>query len=38
MKPKIGNNPEFVVREIKRRTRRKFNPEEKIREIYPTKW
>ena len=30
MKPKTKRNPESVVREIKRKTRRKFNPEEKI--------
>jgi transposase len=30
MKPKTNRSPESVVREIKRRTRRKFNPEEKI--------
>ncbi|MDP6683629.1 MAG: hypothetical protein QF876_11700 [Desulfobacterales bacterium] len=33
MKPKTDRSPESVVREIKRRTRRKFNPEEKIRII-----
>jgi transposase len=33
MRPKISKNPESVVREIKRRTRRKFNSEEKIRII-----
>jgi len=33
MKPKTDRNPESVIREIKRRTRRKFNPEEKIRII-----
>ena len=31
MKPKTSQSPEFVVREIKRKTRRKFNSEEKIR-------
>ena len=31
MKPKTPQNPESVVREIKRKTRRKFNSEEKIR-------
>ena len=31
MKPKIKRNPESVVREIKRNTRRKFNPDKKIR-------
>ena len=31
MKPKTKKNPEAVVREIKRNTRRKFTPEEKIR-------
>ncbi len=31
MKPKSDRSPESVVREIKRKTRRKFNPEEKIR-------
>ena len=31
MGPKARNNPESVVREIKRKTRRKFNSEEKIR-------
>jgi transposase len=31
MKPKTSKNPESVVREIKRKTRRKFNSEEKIR-------
>jgi transposase len=33
MKPKTDRSPGSVVREIKRRTRRKFNPEEKIRII-----
>ena len=33
MEPKISKSPESVVREIKRRTRRKFNSEEKIRII-----
>ena len=33
MKPKIDRSPGSIVREIKRRTRRKFNPEEKIRII-----
>jgi transposase len=33
MKPKTRKNPESVVREIKRKTRRKFNSEEKIRII-----
>ena len=33
MKPKAEQNPESVVREIKRNTRRKFNSEEKIRII-----
>ncbi len=33
MKPKASQSPESVVREIKRKTRRKFNPEEKIRII-----
>ena len=33
MKPKTNRGPESVVREIKRKTRRKFNPEEKIRII-----
>jgi transposase len=33
MKPKTSKNPEYVVREIKRKTRRKFNSEEKIRII-----
>jgi transposase len=33
MEPKISKSPESVVREIKRKTRRKFNPEEKIRII-----
>ena len=33
MKPKTIKNPESVVREIKRKTRRKFNSEEKIRII-----
>ena len=33
MKPKAKQSPESVVREIKRKTRRKFNPEEKIRII-----
>jgi transposase len=33
MKPKTNQSPESVVREIKRKTRRKFNPEEKIRII-----
>ena len=31
MKPKTSQSPESVVREIKRKTRRKFNSEEKIR-------
>ena len=33
MEPKTGKSPESVVREIKRKTRRKFNSEEKIRII-----
>lgn len=33
MEPKAKQSPESVVREIKRRTRRKFNSEEKIRII-----
>ncbi|MCK5514976.1 MAG: transposase [Deltaproteobacteria bacterium] len=33
MKPKDHQNPESVVREIKRQTRRKFSAEEKIRII-----
>ncbi len=33
MKPKTPKSPESVVREIKRRTRRKFHSEEKIRII-----
>jgi transposase len=33
MKPKTNRSPESVVREIKRKTRRKFNSEEKIRII-----
>jgi transposase len=33
MKPKTRQSPESVVREIKRKTRRKFNPEERIRII-----
>jgi len=33
MQPKTQNNPESVLREIKRNTRRKFNSEEKIRII-----
>ena len=33
MEPKISKSPESVVREIKRKTRRKFNSEEKIRII-----
>ena len=33
MRPKTQKSPESVVREIKRKTRRKFNPEEKIRII-----
>ena len=33
MGPKTNRSPESVVREIKRKTRRKFNPEEKIRII-----
>ncbi len=33
MKPKTNQSPESVVREIKRKTRRKFNPEERIRII-----
>jgi transposase len=31
MEPKANQSPESVVREIKRKTRRKFNSEEKIR-------
>ena len=31
MEPKTNRSLESVVREIKRKTRRKFNPEEKIR-------
>ena len=33
MEPKTNRSAESVVREIKRKTRRKFNPEEKIRII-----
>jgi len=33
MEPKIRKSPKFVVREIKRKSRRKFNSEEKIRII-----
>ena len=33
MEPKARKSPESVVREIKRKTRRKFNSEEKIRII-----
>jgi transposase len=33
MEPKTNRSPESVVREIKRKTRRKFNPEKKIRII-----
>ena len=33
MAPKTSKRPESVVREIIRKTRRKFNPEEKIRII-----
>jgi len=33
MEPKTNRSPESVVREIKRKTRRKFHPEEKIRII-----
>jgi transposase len=33
MKPKDHQNPESVVREIRRKTRRKFSSEEKIRII-----
>ena len=33
MEAKTSKNPESVVREIKRKTRRKFNSEEKIRII-----
>ena len=33
MKPKTSKKPESVVREIKRKARRKFNPEERIRII-----
>lgn len=33
MEPKTNGKPESVVREIKRKTRRKFNPEERIRII-----
>ena len=34
MEPKTSKSPESVVREIKRKTRRKFNSEEKIRIIF----
>jgi transposase len=33
MEPKTNRSPESVVREIKRKARRKFNPEERIRII-----
>jgi len=33
MNPKTNKSPESVVREIKRKTRRKFTPEERIRII-----
>ena len=33
MRPKTNQSPESVVREVKRKTRRKFNPEERIRII-----
>ena len=33
MKPKAKQSPEYLVREMKRRTRRKFNSEKKIRII-----
>ena len=33
MEPKTSKSPESVVREIKRKTRRKFNSEERIRII-----
>lgn len=33
MRPKTQKSPESVVREIKRRTRRNFKSEEKIRQI-----
>jgi transposase len=33
MKSKTKQSPESVVREVKRKTRRKFNPEERIRII-----
>ena len=33
MRPKSKKDPEAVVREIKRNTRRKFKPDEKIRII-----
>ncbi|HJO62861.1 MAG TPA: hypothetical protein QF571_08600 [Desulfobacterales bacterium] len=33
MIPKTRKSPESVIKEIKRRTRRKFNSEEKIRII-----
>ena len=33
MEPKTSKSPESVVRKIKRKTRRKFNSEEKIRII-----
>jgi len=33
MEPKANRSPESLVREIKRKTRRKINPEEKIRII-----
>ena len=31
MEPKASRSPEYIVREIKRKTRRKFNSEERIR-------
>ena len=33
MEPKASRSPESIVKEIKRKTRRKFNSEEKIRII-----
>ena len=33
MEPKTSKSPESVVRKIKRKTRRKFNSEERIRII-----
>ncbi|MFC1816691.1 hypothetical protein ACFL0M_12325 [Thermodesulfobacteriota bacterium] len=38
MEPKTSKSPESVVREIKRKTRRKFNSEEKITDHAHRTW